>query len=147
MRKLLMTASLVGILALTAGPGNAQTSQFISSPNAFEPGNIRNATRLTFSSPFSLPGVTLPAGTYVFHFPGRSYAMGGSFDVVQVVSENYDAVYAMVPTIPVERPLDENVRSLENEVVFRETPAGQPQPIAAWFPKDEWMGVAFSYGD
>jgi hypothetical protein len=50
---------------------------------------------LTFSGPFSVPGVSLSQGTYIFRSPSPG--------VLQVLSADRRATYAMTFTTPVER--------------------------------------------
>lgn len=91
---------------------------------------------LTFSTPISLPGVTLPAGTYTFRTPS-------DFDsnIVQVLNRAGNKSYFMGITQPVLRQkVDPNVM-----VTVGEAPAGQARPIQTWFPSGEREGHSFIY--
>jgi hypothetical protein len=89
----------------------------------------------TFNAPITLPGVTLPAGTYLF----RRADAGGS--VVQVLSKDGKQAYAMIFAIPAQRP----AASETPEVRFMETPAGTAPAIRTWWYPAESTGVEFIY--
>src|SRR3954467_15165043 len=75
-----------------------------------------HATKFTFSKPVRLPGVTLPAGTYMFLHPTPIE----DYHVIQVMNEKQTRSYGFFLTIPNER-----LRSAEETMVtFRETPVG-----------------------
>jgi len=92
---------------------------------------------LTFSAPFALPGVSLPAGTYAFEAVAP-----GSHDVVRVSSRDGSRVYFMAFTTPVDRP--RGLRA-DHQVVFNEVQAGVTPPVNAWFPIGEKAGHEFIY--
>ena len=94
-------------------------------------------TELTFSAPVGLPGITLPAGTYVFRFPSRSNAR----QVIQVVSRDRKTVYALLMTASAWRPIVTHT----DQVVFGESPADAPPRIAIWYPAHEQAGYEFLY--
>src|SRR5262245_18950892 len=100
-------------------------------------GNEPHRNYLTFSAPFALPGVTLPAGTYTFEM-----AVPGSYDVVRVMSRDRAHVYLTAFTKRVQRP-----RGLpaNRQIVFREGPAGVAPPIKTWFPIGQSVGHEFLY--
>ena len=91
---------------------------------------------LTFSAPISLPGVTLPAGTYTFRTPSSS-----DKSIVQVMNRAETKSYYMGITRPVQRAR----KSTELLVTVGEAPAGQARPIQAWFPLGQFEGHAFIY--
>ena len=90
---------------------------------------------LTFNRAVALPGVTLPAGTYVFE------VVGNSSDVVRVSSKQ-GRHYFMGFTQRIERPAARRPLPL---ATFGEAPAGTPQPIAAWYPIGSARGHRFLY--
>jgi hypothetical protein len=100
-------------------------------------GDVAHVNYLTFSGPFALPGVTLPAGTYTFEV-----ASPGSYDVVRVLSRDRGQQYVTAFTKRVERP-----RGLpaNRQIVFQEAPAGMTPPIKAWFPIGDSIGHEFIY--
>ena len=100
-------------------------------------GNVAHVNYLTFSAPFALPGVTLPAGTYAFEL-----AVPGSYDVVRVMSRDRQHLYLTAFTKRVERP-----RGLpaDRQIVFQETPAKMATPVKTWFPIGQSIGHEFIY--
>ncbi len=96
-------------------------------------------TYLTFSAPVSLPGLVLPAGTYLFrHLPP---GLTSHRHVVQVLAPDHSEIYATLLAIP-----DQRLKpSGKPVVVFRETPANQPEAIKAWFYPGDRTGDEFVY--
>ena len=94
-------------------------------------------TRFTFSEPITLPGVTLPAGTYTFRLVDPT--TGGR--VVQVLDESGTRSYAMLLSIPASRP---DVPK-EPEVSFMETAAGMPAAVKIWWQEGSALGHEFVY--
>lgn len=100
-------------------------------------------TTLTFSGPVEIPGVhlrgwgVLPAGTYVFKILDSS----SDRHIVQIFNKNETAIYATILAIPNYR-----LKATDKTVLtFRETPAGQPDALRAWFyPGSNW-GEEFVY--
>jgi hypothetical protein len=93
------------------------------------------ANHLTFGSPVALPGVTLPAGTYVFERDSVDNS-----GIVRVKSPNYQKLLFVGFTTPVTRP-----RGLKSPVSFGEAAAGEPIPIIAWYPVGSDRGHQFLY--
>jgi len=94
-------------------------------------------TFFTFSRPITLPGVTLPAGKYVFRLADDTT----SRKVIQVASADGTKPYAMLLTIPDERrdpPKDA-------EVAFLETASNTPSAVGAWWYPGERIGYEFIY--
>jgi len=107
------------------------------SPWAAQADNWDRKTTISFSDAVQIPGATLPAGKYIFKLwdsPADRY-------VVQIFNERQNHVYATLLTIPEYRmnPPDQTVIS------FYEAPAGQPQPIKAWFYPGDNNGREFIY--
>ena len=75
----------------------------------------QNDTTVTFSAPVSLPGVTLPAGSYLFKLADSQV----NRNVVQVFAQDRSKIFATILAIPAERtePADETV------ITFKEAPA------------------------
>lgn len=92
-------------------------------------------TYMTFSAPVSLPGVTLPAGTYRFTHPDCSAR------ILRVSSQDGLEVYGTFFTIPEERMMPTS----DPEVVFAEMPAGSPEVVKAWFYPGETTGDELMY--
>ena len=126
MKRILVVLSSIGLVALIlASPANAQSGWSTWDDKSY----------LTFSGPVSLPGVTLPAGRYLFRFPSRNTARS----VIQVLSGDRTVVYAMFQTIPTWRLAVAH----DPEVTFKETPANAPPSIAALFQPHERIGYEF----
>ena len=115
--------ALLGVLA---------TSSIGAMPNA------RRTTYFTFSKAVQLPGVALPAGSYVFEVINPET----SANMVRVASRDRSKVYLTQVTLRVERPWS---RNMQPRLVLGETPAGQPPAVTSWFPDGETIGRAFIY--
>jgi hypothetical protein len=94
-------------------------------------------TFLTFSGPVSVPGATLPAGTYTFKLADLS----GNRHVVQIFDKDEKKIYTTLMAIPNQRlePSDKPV------VMFAETPAGVPAAVKVWYYPGETIGNEFVY--
>lgn len=114
----------VTLLALTTAPAVAQTP-------------LDKRIFFTFSAPVTLPGVTLPAGTYQFHLVSPSRDR----DVVVVRSEDGSQVYSTFLTIPEMI----NERPDEPEIRFMERRGNGPHAIRAWWYPGERTGFAPVY--
>jgi hypothetical protein len=122
--KVLRTAcGIAAAVALAAGVALAQ-------PND-------KRTVFTFDRPISLPGVTLPAGKYMFRLVDTETTR----KVVQVLSENGKTPYVMLHTIPDIR----RDASGSPEVRFLETAKGQPSAVKTWWYPQERIGYEFIY--
>ena len=116
---------LFSALALTAG---VLAAQGIPSDRA---------TVVTVSGPVSLPGVTLPAGTYLFRLADTQ----ASRNVVQIFDKDRTKIFATILAIPAERmePSDEAV------ITFKETPSDRPPAVHYWYYAGEKSGQEFAY--
>ena len=84
---------------------------------------------VTISGPFSLPGVTLAAGTYAFELA----LPGSSADLVRVRSKDRVHVYFTGFTNRVQLPAGSRAST---PVVFGESSPGAAPRIEAWYPDD-----------
>jgi hypothetical protein len=100
-------------------------------------GECGKQTYLTFSSPVSLPGVILPAGTYLFSHPDCSI----SSNILRVTTADGSRLYATLLVGPEERPTPSD----EPTVVFGDTRAGSPKAIKAWFYPGAKIGDKLVY--
>ena len=94
-------------------------------------------TYFTFSAPVTLPGVTLPAGRYLFRLADPD----GSRKVISVLSADGKTPLAMLHTIPnrlLEAPRDAEIR-------FMETPANMPPAVKTWWYPGKSIGYEFIY--
>ena len=94
-------------------------------------------TVLTISGPVEVPGIILPAGTYVFRLADSP----GNRHIVQIMSEKMDHVYALTFAIPTERldPTDKTA------LAFHEASSGRPQALRKWFWPGDTIGQEFIY--
>jgi hypothetical protein len=123
LKRLFSTSVLVVLVFGSASGANAFTSD--------------KRTYFTFSQPVALPGVTLPAGTYMFRLADDTTTR----KVIQVTNEEGTQSLAMLHTMPVYRP---DVPR-DPEVRFMETAAGAPVAIRAWWQGGERTGYGFMY--
>ena len=94
-------------------------------------------TYFTFSAPVTLPGVTLPAGKYIFRLADPD----SSRKVINVLSADGKRSLAMLHTIPnqaIKAPKDAEIR-------FMETSAKVPPPIKTWWYAGKAIGYEFIY--
>ena len=95
---------------------------------------LNEKIRVTFSAPVELPGLVLPAGTYVFIAvePGH---------LTRVMSGDEKALYGTFLTIPEDRlePVEKPT------IVLGETPTGTPERVDAWFYPGDSTGSEFTY--
>lgn len=94
-------------------------------------------TLFTFSGPVTLPGVTLPAGQYLFRLADPN----SSTKVVQVLNADGTKPYGLFFTIPAERLEPAS----SPEVRFMETASGTPAAIRTWWYPGERRGYEFIF--
>jgi hypothetical protein len=92
-------------------------------PSTAQP--LDRRTLFTFSGPVAMPGVTLPAGQYLFRLANPD----SSRNVVQVLSGDGTKPYGMFFSMPAERFEPASTP----EVRFMETAAGMPAAIRTWW--------------
>lgn len=98
----------------------------------------RRTTYFTFSRAVQLPGVVLPAGTYIFEVANPD---GGS-DLVRVLSRDRKRVYLTRFTHSVYRP---QWGPLNSTLTLGETSAGNPPTVKTWYPQSDTRGREFIY--
>jgi len=120
----LTVLSTLAVLAFgVGGTVHAQTSDY--------------RTYFTFSTPVTLPGVTLPAGRYLFRLADPN----SSRKVINVLSADGKTSLAMLHTIPnqlMKAPNDPEIR-------FMETSGNMPPPIKTWWYPGKAIGYEFIY--
>ena len=94
-------------------------------------------TLFTFSGPVAMPGVTLPAGQYLFRLADPMT----SGKVVHVLSADGTKPYGMFFSYPAER----FEAASKPEVRFMETAKGMPAAIKTWWYPGERTGYEFIY--
>ena len=100
--------------------------------------DLNRTTYFTFSKAVQMPGVALPAGTYVFQVVNPN--TGG--DVVVVRSRDRKQVHLMRLTRFVYRAQRGN---LDSALTLGEASAGNPPTVKAWYPQGETRGREFIY--
>jgi hypothetical protein len=100
--------------------------------------NTRRTTYFTFSRSVHLPGVVLPAGTYIFEVANHE----SDGDIVRVLSRDRSKVHLMQFTRFVYRPMS---GTLKATISLGESAAGTPPPVNAWYPQEETRGREFIY--
>lgn len=125
MLKRLISTSVLVVLVGAASGANAFTN------------TADKRTYFTFSQPVALPGVTLPAGTYMFRLADDTTTR----KVIQVANREGTESFAMLHTVPVYRP----DAPRDPEVRFMETASGAPRAVRAWWQEGERTGYGFIY--
>jgi hypothetical protein len=124
LKRLLSTSVLVVLVHVTMASGaNASTYD--------------KRTYFTFNQSVALPGVTLPAGTYMFRLADPDTTRR----VIQVSDKQGTESYAMLLTVPAYR-VD---AARDSEIRFLETPAGAPRAVNAWWYVGDNTGYQFIY--
>jgi hypothetical protein len=107
----------------------------LASPAVAQP--IDKRTFFTFSGPVAVPGVTLPAGKYLFRVTNPDT----SANVVQVLSADGKTPYSMFHTVPARRP----DAPRDPEIRFMETAAGMPAAVKTWWHPGNRDGYELVY--
>jgi len=103
--------------------------------------NVNQRTFLTFSGPVQMPGVTLPAGKYVFRLADTSL-----HNVMQVFDGEEKQIIGQWFFIPKNRTTEEANRADGKPVVmFREMPEGMTPAIQYYFYPTDLTGKEFIY--
>ena len=118
-----ITAVACTALLLGAASATAQTSD--------------RTTFVTFSGPVTIPGMTLPAGTYTF----RLAESPADRHIVQIFDKEQSKIFATLLAVPAER----NQAEGEPVITFRETPADRPPALRYWYYAGEKSGNEFVY--
>jgi hypothetical protein len=121
--KLVVASTLAVLVAGIGGIARAQTSDY--------------RTYFTFTTPITLPGVTLPAGRYLFRLADPN----SSRKVISVLSADGKTPLAMLHTIPnqlMKAPQDPEIR-------FMETSGNMPPAIKTWWYPGKAIGYEFIY--
>lgn len=111
------------LMVATAAPAAAQTYDRV--------------TKLTFSQPIELPGMTLPAGTYTFRLADSD----SDRHIVEVLDADGAKLVTRLHAIPTSRSETSEV----TVVTFRETSANAAPPIRFWYYPNDRMGQEFAY--
>ena len=98
---------------------------------------VTHENTLTFNRAVALPGVVLPAGSYLFGLADMS-----RLNVVVVRSHDRRKVFYMGFTTTVQRPAS---MSRNNAVTFGEASVNEPPPISIWYEIGDSIGHEFKY--
>ena len=107
----------------------------VAAPVSAQP--LDKRTLFTFSGPVTFPGVTLPAGQYLFRLADPN----SSSKVVQVLNADGTKPHGLFFTIPAERLEPAS----SPEVHFMETASGTPAAIRTWWYPGERRGYEFIF--
>jgi hypothetical protein len=103
--------------------------------------NVDQRTYLTFSGPVQMPGVTLPAGKYVFKL-----APTALHNVMQVFDGEEKRIIGQWFFVPVERTTEEQSKADGKPVVmFREMPEGVTPAVHYFYYPTDLRGKEFIY--
>lgn len=94
-------------------------------------------TIVTFSGPVSVPGTTLPAGTYVFRLADSA----ANRHIVQIFDRDEAKIVTTLLAVPAERNEPEG----DPVVSFKETPSDRPPAVRYWYYAGEKGGNEFVY--
>jgi hypothetical protein len=95
------------------------------------------STFVTFSGPVSIPGKTLPAGTYTFRLADSP----ADRHIVQIFDRDQTQLFATLLAVPAERNAPEG----DPLITFRETPSDRPPAVRYWYYAGEKSGNEFVY--
>jgi hypothetical protein len=118
-----ITTACFAAALLTAPPAMAQPADRL--------------TYVTFSGPVSLPGTTLPAGTYAFRLADSP----ADRHIVQVFDRDQTKLFTTLMAVSAER----NQAEGEPVVTFKETPSDRPPAVRYWYYAGEKSGNEFVY--
>ena len=94
-------------------------------------------TIFTFHEPVEVPGMTLPAGTYVFQLVDSL----ADREIVRITNQEQNKIWATILAIP-----DYRMTHTGTPVVkFDERPKNSPEAIDAWFYPGDNYGMEFVY--
>jgi hypothetical protein len=98
--------------------------------------NVNQRTHMTFSGTVEMPGVTLPAGTYVFRLADTPQR-----NVVQVLSDDEQDILGQWTFVQAQRPKATG----DTVVMFKETKEGMMPAVQYWYYPGESIGKEFIY--
>ena len=122
-KQIIPMAAVATLMLCVPAPTFAQTADY--------------QTYFTFSGPVTLPGVTLPAGKYLFRLADANT----SRRVINVLTADGKDSLAMLTSIPSRL----SKAPTEPEVRFMETSANAPPPIKTWWYPGNSTGYEFIY--
>ena len=101
---------------------------------------------MMFSQPVELPGIVLPAGTYVFKLGDSDW----NRNIVQVFNADETRLFTTVIAISTSRQTGanwpvEDPATHKTAMSFEERLTNSPQAIHTWFYPDREVGLEFVY--
>jgi hypothetical protein len=123
LKKLIIPVAVAALMLGSPAPTMAQTADY--------------QTYFTFSGPVTLPGVTLPAGKYLFRLADPQT----SRKVINVLTADGKKSLAMLTSIPNRL----NKAPNDPEVRFMEVSGNVPPPIKTWWYPGNSTGYEFIY--
>ena len=123
-----MLTSIIRRAALVGGLVTVMAASSVAQP-------LDKRVIFSFSGPVTLPGMTLPTGTYLFRVatPNRN--------VIQVLNADGTKIFGTFFAISAHR----NAIPEKPEVRFMETPTSMPHAIRTWWYPGESTGFEFIY--
>jgi hypothetical protein len=119
-RKLTLAALAATVLAVLTPNARAQM--------------LEERERVTFSGPVEVPGVVLPAGSYIFEALENGH-------LTRILSADEKHVYATLFTVP-----EESREPVEKAtVILGESLKGAPEKVEVWFFPGDSIGNEFIY--
>jgi hypothetical protein len=118
-------AALCATVALTAGVAAAQSTL------------ADRTTFVTFSGPVSVPGTTLPAGTYTFKIADSQ----ADRHIVQIFNREGTKLFTTLLAVAAER----NEADGDPVITFKETPSDRPPAVHYWYYAGEKAGNELVY--
>ena len=115
----------------------AMLAFLLAASTAYSQDTSDRRTYFTFDQPVTLPGVTLPAGTYLFRLANPD----GDRTLVQILSADRSRVYATLMT----RPIDRDAPAEQPDVRFLEAAAPLATVLKAWWYPGLRTGWEFIY--
>jgi hypothetical protein len=94
-------------------------------------------TVVTVSAPMTIPGATLPAGSYVFKIADSQ----ANRHIVQIFDKDEAKLITTLLAVPAERAQAEG----DPLITFKETPADRPPAVRYWYYAGEKAGNEFVY--
>jgi hypothetical protein len=123
-----ITSTLTAVCAATLMTAGLATAQGI---------NADRKTMVTVSAPVSVPGTTLPAGTYVFRLADSP----ANRHIVHIFDRDEAKLITTLLAVPAER----NEAAGDPLITFKETPSDRPPAIRYWYYAGEKGGNEFVY--
>jgi Protein of unknown function (DUF2911) len=95
------------------------------------------STKITFSAPIQIPGMVLPAGTYLF----QQAEADSDLNVIQIFNADRSVLYATLQTASTERMEPTGGTT----ITLAEQGSGNPDVLVKWFYPGNTIGHEFVY--